>query len=221
MARLASGAPVRTFRVKKRGVTGKVQLSEGGRLRSESTLERDLIITLDFHSDVRAVIEQPVRIDYEHEGQRRRFTPDVLAEFDAVGGHAPRIVLYEVKFHQELQERWGELRPRFKAATHYCRQRGWRFKLMTERQIRTPFLKNAQFLRGYLGIRDDPVTRGQLLYMFRALGPTTPQALLAAAYWDEQSQMKALPYLWQMVAERVVGVDLHQPLTMASTIWMD
>ena len=221
MARLAFGTPVRTYRVKKRGVTGKVQLNEGGRLSAESTLERDLIITLDFRADVRAVLEQPVRIDYEHEGRRRRFTPDVLAEFDAAHGHAPRIVLYEVKFLEELQERWSELRPRFKAATHYCRQRGWRFKLMTERQIRTPFLKNARFLRGYLGIGDDPVARGQLLYILRALGPTTPQALLAAAYWDEQSRMKALPFLWQMVAERVIGVDLHQPLSMACTIWMD
>lgn len=60
----------------------------------------------------------------------------------------------------------------------------------------------------------------QLLYTLRALGTTTPQALLAAAYWAEESRMAALPMLWKLIATGRLGADLHLPLTMSAPIWL-
>jgi hypothetical protein len=40
-------------------------------------------------------------------------------------------------------------RPKFRAAQRYARQQGWRFRLVTERHMRTPYLENAKFLRPY------------------------------------------------------------------------
>ena len=66
----------------------------------------------------------------------------------------------------------------------------------------------------------EPILTEQLCYTLKALGPTTPQALLAAAYWSQQPRMMALPMLWQMIATGDVGADLAMRLTMKSKIWL-
>ena len=96
----------------------------------------------------------------------------------------------------------------------------WRFRIVTEREIRTPLLVNARFLRRYRNLGRDPLVCGQLLYSMKALGETTPQALLAAAYWTNESRMAALPMLWAMVAAQEIRADLNRQLTMASPIWL-
>ena len=59
-----------------------------------------------------------------------------------------------------------------------------------------------------------------LLYSMRALGETTPQALLAAVWWDEQKRLTALTELWRLVAVRQVAASLAGPLTMSTRIWL-
>nr|WP_308029745.1 hypothetical protein [Neisseria lactamica] len=38
-------------------------------------------------------------------------------------------------------------------------------------------------------------------------------------FQDEYNQAKLLPVLWYLIAERKIGADLNQPLTMQSSIW--
>jgi hypothetical protein len=218
MARLVEAPSVRSIGIARQALTGRLQLMHAGRAEFESSLERDWLRVLDFRDDVAAIREQPFSVRYRQEGILRRYTPDVLVEYGATG-QASETVVYEVKPAEVLRAAWAEYKPRFKAARAYCRARGWRFKIITEKGIRTPFLKNARFLRPYLRIPEMPVMRWQLLYTLSGLGRTTPQALLAAAYWDEQNRMAAIPVLWKLVAARVVGTDLDRPLTMSSPIW--
>ena len=220
MAQLANFLPVRKIGNSRRALTGRVRAGEGGVLNFESSLERDWLMVLDFSTDVIAVREQPFTITYEWEGGTRKYTPDMLAEHVTKSG-VPAVVIYEVKYHDELRTKWDELKPRFKALMTYCRSRGWRFKIVTERQIRTPFLQNAKFLRRYRAIDSNVSVRLQLLYTFKALGETTPEALLTAAYWDEDTRLRAIPQLWKLVAERKVLTDLADPLTMSSCIWVN
>lgn len=217
MARLVSGTPARSIGVRRRGVAARVRLAEGGRVDAESSLERDLLRSLDFRDDVISVREQPMKIRFELNGRQRAYTPDVIAQFRTPKG--TRTVVYEIKVADELHQNWAELKPRFRAAMRYCRERGWKFKLMTEKQIRTPFLANARFLRPYLHIQPDLPSAERLLYTLRALGPTTPQALLVASYWDDKARMAALPMLWHLVACRAILVGLDEHLTMNSLIW--
>lgn len=220
MAQLANFIPVRKIGNSRRALTGRVRAGEGGMLNFESSLERDWLMVLDFSADVIAVGEQPLTITYEFEGRIRKYTPDILAEHLTKSG-LPAVVIYEVKYQDELKAKWNELKPRFKALVNYCRSRGWRFKIVTEKQIRTPFLQNAKFLRRYRAIDTNTLVRLQLLYTFKALGETTPEALLTAAYWDEETRLRAIPQLWKLVAERQVLTDLANPLTMSSSIWVD
>jgi len=186
-------------------------LEAGGTAGFESSLERDLLIVLDFDPKVLRVQEQPFTLTHIHNAKVRRYTPDVLAEFDR--DEIPTVV-YEVKPIEVLRDDWRELRPRFRAAVTYCRQREWQFKIVTERHIRTPYLQNAKFLRRYRALAPLYVRQAQLRYTASALGPTTPQALLVAAYWPEEERALAIPALWQMVARGDFDIDLNQPLSM-------
>lgn len=217
MARLSSDTAVRGLRMSRRSLTGYVALAEGGMASFESSLERDWLLALDFDHRVSTIQVQPFSLRYQHQGVMRRYTPDVRADFADSAGTTT--VVYEVKPWEELHANWTMYRPRFKAAVHHCRSQGWRFKVMTERQIRTTLLDNAKFLRRYRGLSEQASVEQQLLYTLRALGKTNPQALLAAAYWAEESRMAALPMLWKLIATRHVAADLHAPLTMSAQIW--
>jgi hypothetical protein len=218
MARLSSDTPTRGLQTSRRSLTGRVVLADGGAAVFESSLERDWLLALDFDPKVHAIQVQPFSLHYQHEGSTRRYTPDVRADYADASGETT--VVYEIKPWEELRANWARYRPRFKAAVHYCRSEGWRFKVMTERQIRTALLDNAKFLRRYRSLPEQLLFEQQLLYTMRALGKTTPQALLAAAYWAEETRMAALPMLWKLIAARRLAADLHAPLTMSAPIWL-
>ena len=220
MAQLIDIQPARSIGISRRALTGRVQVSAGGGLNFESSLERDWLLALDFSPDVISVREQPFTLTYESNGRTSKYTPDVLVQHVARSGAAVCYV-YEVKFREDLIAEWQTLKPRFKACIAYCRARGWRFKIVTEKHIRGPFLKNAKFLRRYRSIDENPLVCKQLQYTFAALGETTPEALLAASYWDEEARLRALPQLWRMVANRVIQADLSDELTMTTRVWMN
>lgn len=206
-------APARTIGMSRRSLTGRVALSSGGSAVFESSLERDLLICLDFNPDVQVIHAQPFTLDYEHEGRTRRYTPDV-----AVTYRSGDVRVYEVKPLLGLRTDWLKFRPRFMAAVSHCRAHQWQFKIATETHIRTSFLENATFLRRYRFVPDQPAERMQLIYTLQALGETTPQGLLAATFMTMEGRMAGIPALWNLVATKRIWADLKLPLTMASRI---
>jgi len=215
MSRLRTHSPVRKLKNSHRALTGKVNLEGGGMAGFESSLERDLLLILDFDRTVMSVKEQPFSLSYIHEASVRRYTPDVMAEYDR---DVLPTVVFEVKPIEKLRANWVSLRPGFKAAVAHCRLRDWQFKIVTERHIRTPYLANVKFLRRYRDLAPLLLRQAQLRYTATAVGPTTPQGLLAAAYWPKEEQAQALPALWQMVAAGEFDIDLTKPLSMRMPI---
>lgn len=219
LARLSREGPARVIGTSRRALTGKVRVEGGRAVGFESSLERDWQICLDFDPAVKTILEQPFSIFYPADAGELRYTPDMLAEYCLRGGDSS-VVVYEVKHLEDLREEWQKYRRRFSEAVRYCRQRGWRFKIVTERHIRTPYLQNAKFLRKYRAREEQALFKDQLLYSLKALGTTTPQALLAFSYLHDEKRMAALTELWRMVAKREVNVDLDELLTMHSPIWI-
>jgi hypothetical protein len=175
-------------------------------------------MALDFDWRVVRLQEQPYTLNYVHDGKERRYTPDVLAVFD--DHRSEWTVVYEVKSREELLQNWHTLRPRFKAAVRDCRSKGWRFRIVTERDIRTPYVQNIKFLRRFRDLPELPMHQQALLYTLPVLGTTTPQALLAATWWEEEKRLVALSELWRLVATRKIAVSLLEPLSMATPIWL-
>jgi len=209
--------PARVLRPGKRGIRGRVAGPDATSAGHESLLERDWLLSLAFDRRVRSVQEQPFSIYHSVDGQRRRYTPDMQVEF--AEGDRRWTVVYEVKYREDLAANWARYRPRFKAAVAFCRAKGWRFKLVTEAQIRGPQLINIRFLRRYRGLAAQPLHEAALFQSMRILGPTTPKALIAATWYDQERQMVALSELWRLVAAGEILASLDEPLTMTSSIW--
>lgn len=203
----------------RRSLTGRIALEGAGAVTFESSLERDWLVVLDFDPTVTEIREQPFTLSYRVGPARRKYTPDVLATFSPKGAPSTTVV-YEVKPRADLRRDWHAIKERFRAAIRHCKAEGWTFRIVTEREIRTPFLENARFLRRYRNLPRQETTCAQLLFTLRALGETTPQGLLAATYWNQEARMAALPMLWKLVAERSVGAALLLPVTMSSSIWL-
>ena len=207
----------------RRSLTGRLVSRLDSQAKSfESSLERDFYTILDFDSDVASFEEQPVTIEYaDLEGKRRTYTPDVLVKFRNHKQAKPLVpTLYEIKRREDLFKHLALFKPRFLAARRYARQRGWRFKIVTEKEIRSPYLANIKFLRQFIGDNEKIWDFAfQLSEELQRRKFSTPKELLDTVAKDSDNRGKAMRSLWRMVAHRMVGIDLAQPLTMESELW--
>ncbi len=180
------------------------------------------MLLVDFDPDVLSYEEQPVRIDYlSVDGKARHYTPDILVTYrqPSLSLIVKSPLLAEIKYRRDLFKHWQELKPKFRAARRYAKEQGWIFKIMTEVEIRTPYLKNVKFLRQYqrrpINISDADL----LLQRVSELQSTDPESLLASVSRSAGDRARFLPTLWQLVGKGKLGADLNQPLTMQSLIW--
>lgn len=211
--------PVRKIPKNYRNVTGiAAHRKAQGKATFESTLERDFITLLEFDPLVERFEVQPLRVEwYDQQDKLRNYTPDVLSFYS--GPHYPT-TLFEVKYRSELKQKWVELKPKFMAARRYCREKNWRFKLITEAEIRTPLLDNAKFLMPF--IRKGPraeVDMDILGVAMNDLVQSTPTELLQSIYRDEWNRAELMPTLWYLIGTRQISTDLNQKITMTSPIW--
>lgn len=211
--------PVRKIPKNYRNVTGiAAHRKAHGLAMFESTLERDFISLLEFDPTVESFEVQPVKFDWiDDNGKSRRYTPDVLVTYNE-NGHQKKI-LYEVKYRSELAEKWVELKQKFRATVHYARLQGWRFKIVTEVEIRTPFLQNVKFLIPVM--RQVPVESHMdlLCNKIQELQTATPKELIGAIFEDEWNQASLLPTLWYLIGSNQIGANLESKLTMVSPLW--
>lgn len=210
---------VRKIGINSRSMTGRHGFSGQ---QFESTLERDLLDLLTFDLNIDRLETQPVVIEYAgDDGRPRAYTPDVLVLYrrDILPARDMPHLLVEVKYRDEYRERFHELKQRFRAARRYARNRGWVFRVLTEREIRTPYLGNARFLRPYRDVAENLEFENALLQLLQGLGETSAAKLLESVADDDLSRARYLPHLWKLVANLQVGADLMQPLTMRSLIW--
>lgn len=210
---------VRKIGVNSRSITGRQGFSGQ---QYESALERDLLDILAFDLNVEGYEVQPFRIHYEGtDGKIHPYTPDVFIRYrrDVLPARDMPHLLVEVKYREEYRDRFRELRERFRAARRYARDRGWQFRVMTEREIRTPYLGNARFLRPYRDLPDDPEREALILERMGTLGETTPVALTESLSDDRLERAQLLSDVWKLLADFRIGADLMQPLGMRSRIW--
>lgn len=211
--------PVRTIPKSYRNVTGIAASTKSvGAAQFESPLERDFIALLEFSPDVVRYEVQPVTIDWmDPQGKVRSYTPDVLVEFIPELKRPPW--LCEIKYRSTLQKEWPELRPRFRQSIRYAKAKGWRFHLVSEIEIRTPYLANVRFLQPY---RERSAPDSSIAIILQALAHQpagTVAELLNALSSDPYQQAELLPTVWHLVANFRIGVDLDSPLNMDSLLW--
>lgn len=214
--------PIRLIPKNYRNVTGIHSSSKSeDRAMFESTLERDFITTLELLDDVSHFEVQPVKIEWvDANGKNRSYTPDVLYIRMGLAGNEK--ILVEVKYRSDLKKDWVELKPKLKAGIRYAKSQGWKFKIMSEVEIRSPFLKNAKFLRPFL--RDGARNEGDMTLIddkLKELKQSTPNDLLAALASNDWDKAVLLPTLWYLVATKQIKADLknHELSMMTPIYW--
>jgi hypothetical protein len=210
------GSPVRDIKISSRSITGTMPDGK----RYESSLERDLMILLNFDPLVHLYTPQPLSIRYQaNDGSWRRYTPDGLIEYRTdIFVHDPRPVLVEVKYRKDFRGKTKELIPKIRAARKYAKENGWLFEIYTEDKIRTPFLDNVRFLTPYLHQGDVELMIWLTEELAKA-GESTPKKLTSALYRDKWNQAILTTSLWALIARRDIGCDLAVPLNMNTKIW--
>jgi hypothetical protein len=202
-----------------RNVTGIQAIDKSvGNAGFESTLERDFLTLLHFSQEVSSVEVQPLKLPTDPDDPSKSYTPDVLVKFDEHLGRKPW--LCEVKYRKDFKKNWAKLKPKFLAAIRYCKAQGWRFRIVTEVEIRTQLLLNAKFLTGYLD-RVPTLGREQKILTILDQQDMAVCELLLAISPDELVQLEWIPAIWHLVAAGRITTDLHSPLTMSSTLWVD
>lgn len=211
--------PIRTIPKNYRNVTGIAANAKAeGKAMYESTLERDWLMVLEFSADVASLEVQPVRVTwYDDKGKERSYTPDLLVHY-----HQPELrpLLCEVKYQDDLRKHWAEFKPKFRAAYRYAKSRGWRFKVLNEKHIRTSLLQNARFLLPFTRqISAESPQIPELLSAIQHLERCSVQQLLQLVNAEPMIQAEYLPVLWYLVGTKQIRADLMQKLTMASELW--
>ena len=147
-------------------------LKMGRMIAFESLLERDFIYLLDYDQEVEWFEEQPLTIEYCHEGKTLHYTPD----FNLL--ERGRDVLIECKPDRFADQDVN--RHKFAVARDWCLQRSWQFRVVTDRQVRAGFrLQNIKLLTRYARQSVSPDLRGRVYALL--YGPQTQLTVDAVA----------------------------------------
>ncbi|MDO8206951.1 MAG: TnsA endonuclease N-terminal domain-containing protein [Gallionella sp.] len=222
--------PARKIRPSRYSVTGYVPSSKGTKAQdAESSLEQDFLTLLEYDKRVERYVAQPLSITWtDSSGKRHRYTPDAIVKYSysaMCDDPHLRTTIFEVKPRAILMRDWLELKPKLRSAIGWAKEFGCRFHLVTEKEIRTPYLANVRFLLDYynrhLPERQDLIAARQHLVIetLHKLKRTTPRDLLQAMTQNEQLQAELIPWIWNLLNMEFIGVDLTKPLTMVSPIW--
>lgn len=215
--------PVRKRRMatKYRSLSGVIPTTKNEELIwFESSLERDFALILEYKPDVYFYQDQPLTIEYFYNGKTRRYTPDFFVQFRDEECKKPW--LCEIKYKQELQDKFSEYKPRFKAAKAYCEEEGWEFKLFTEEFIRTPLLDNINFLSRYQDNDVDQACYRLVFHTISDLGITTPEEfMLAIEGMEFNMKGRCLYALWYAIKKEHISCDIvTEKISMNSEIWL-
>jgi hypothetical protein len=200
-------------------IRGTVSSKKNNRLIDfESALERDFIYLLEFEDSIESFVEQPICIEFEYEGQKRKYTPDFFVKYMRQD-QPPMLV--EIKYRNDIRENWKTLKPKFKAAKQYALFNGWIFKIYTEIEIREAYLDNVKFLLNYRNNVNLPNQKYKafILNILNEVQETTPNKVLSMASNDSDTPINIIPTLWNMVSQGLIGCFLDKKLTMESSIW--
>ncbi len=177
----------------------------------ESELEAELLEQLSFAPGIYDLLTQCV-IRYANDGQRRRYTVDIVAYLNNLGCGAPVRYLIEVKRAKDLQDKAAVYERRFEIGRLYAEKLGAEFRIMTEAEIRTPYLKNTRLLRSQVGtdITDDELDR---LWKVLEDGPLELHAVVAGLIGTGISEPDARDVVERSIVKRHASCDLSQPIT--------
>lgn len=188
-----------------RNIIGQLPSIKLGRMVDfESQIERDFIYLIDFDPVVTWYAEQPLFIDYSHEGKGYRYTPDFHLLRDE------RNVVVEIKPDKFISR--PDNQRKFKAASTWCAERDWQFQVVTESQIRAGFrLQNIKRLTQFARYDVPPSVQEEILSAVGCLPTPVTIAAVMTALNPQSPQSMVIPIL-HMAYHHQLSVPLDDAL---------
>lgn len=204
--------PVRKIPKNYRSITGNFpSLKNGRNVAFESSLERDLFLTLEFDPSVVSYEEQPVKLSGSVSGRKVEYTPDCLVSYE--DGKVP--LLIEVKYKEDLEQCIEEYQPRFSLATDYTKRHRMEFKVLTEDDIRGNGvrLENYRLLyRFTTPPRNLEECRDHICGIVRREGAINLCDLLKCLSTEKTVQATFTPSIWHLLFIGELEADLDEPI---------
>lgn len=226
--KVSDGPPRRKIGTTRRSVSGIYLFRGKDPVPFESTLERDFLIRLEGDRSVLEVISQPVTIRYQANGYEYPYTPDFLVHYrqhgvlSGYGRYLPS-ELIEVKPREKLARNLKKWWPKFRAATRYCRENGYVFRLMHEGRIRDQLWANMRFLARYRKIAVDEDLADWMFETARELGDMSFSRLVDAccfSKWGPYGKAHGIAVAWHLIAMGRLECDLLEPLNNDTVVWV-
>lgn len=196
------------------GVTGKYpSLRNTHCLFAESFRERDLFALANFDPSIQRLDDHPHSITYRDGKRLRTYSPD--AYLRRVEPKAPG-ELIEVKMSDQLEKNGAEFELAFAAAAEYAKARGDIFRVLTEKELPRPLIRNLRFLFPYR--RRSPCERTENAIL-EALDSPKPLSVVCRELQARGfEQPSVIARAWRLVALQNVASDLDQILTPSSVL---
>ena len=175
----------------------------------ESLVERDSIYTFDFDQDVLAFEEQPLSIEYEHEGKKRHYIPDFLLKKPNYS------VIVECK--PEVLVDSPENSRKFDIARKWCEEHGYHFQVLTDTELRAGFrLENIKLLTRFARHNVRPETRSRSFdQLYSPRSNITVHAL--ASHISPTNPTKAIPDILCMAYHHEIVIPLNEAKVTGDT----
>jgi hypothetical protein len=194
--------------------TGFFPSKKNGRsIAYESLLERDYMYLLEYDKEVISFTEQPVTLEYNYLDRKRTYTPDLKVV------RKVNTEIVEIKPKSILLQFLNDAKKKakFDVANYYCVENGYKFKIVTDEDIHNGcILTNIKYLFRYSLIYVPPSDELKIKNEL-ALGELDIETLLNRLNpLDNYNQFKV--YIYSLIFEGVIRIDLKQPLTDKSII---
>jgi hypothetical protein len=154
----------------------------------ESLIERDFIYLLDYEPSVEQFEEQPLTIEYLHNGRKRRYTPD----FHVV--HNGQDFLFECKPERFVDDPGNQVK--FEAARLWCNERKWTFGIVTAEQLAANWrVRNIKLLTQFARYSVSPGIKGRIFAFLSSVSGATRMSDVMQRVNPETPQFAIIPIL--------------------------
>lgn len=185
-------------------------------LAFESILERDFFTLLEFQQNVLSYEEQPLKINYQLKASNTRYTPDVLVIYDDGSKK-----IFEVKYQSDIDSD-PELQYKISVLKEeITKQMSIPFETFTDTQIDQINFKNCVFLYKNAFVSENNTITAKILQTLTNLSaPITVKSFLELLSSNRTEQLQFLPYLWHEIFKNTSLINMYQPITMSSLLYL-
>ncbi|MDX9694389.1 MAG: TnsA endonuclease N-terminal domain-containing protein [Bacteroidales bacterium] len=208
----------RNISLSKISLTGSISsIKNNDSVQFESSLERDFIYLVEFDKKVYRYLEQPFKLFYYQYNSQKYYIPDFYVEF---WNGLKQIV--EIKYNDDLIANKSIYQKKFNIAEEFCKKNGIEFKILTEKEIRSPKLFNAKFLLSYqnpkYGFNNNDTQI--ILNVLKQYEQLTVQQLLDISVKSDDKKAEMLYIIWYMVSNYLVYFDNEIQLSTETKLWL-